>query len=227
MRVRTILTLVLGAVFAMGGAAQAENYRTYRHHGWWPGGWYASTWQEGVLRGQADLWRAWGDYNLSTAQAMTEWEEARRANIDNREYYVQKYFEIKKANREARAELRNRPTAEEAARYSKAMAPERLAEHEYDVVTGKVYWPPLLLRDAFQAERAAIDEVMASRTTYNSGIGSQSYLQVRELAQAMERTLKVQIHEVSTAEYLLAKNFLRNLQFEVQFVPVVGGVAAG
>ena len=80
---------------------------------------HASTYEEGVQRGFADIVRSAGAKNLMDSEAAINWEQARRAYFDNRVYGTQKYFELRARNRQARAEERGpRPTMQDLIRLS-------------------------------------------------------------------------------------------------------------
>lgn len=73
-------------------------------HGFYHGG-HASTFQEGVLRGKADLVRARGEQNLNNAQALRHFEEAVDRALDNQVKTLATRQERELMARRHRAEL--------------------------------------------------------------------------------------------------------------------------
>ncbi len=222
MKTATFLTAVLFAtVFA--GVANAQQPIVH------PGHWYhhASTYEEGIQRGRADVIRSWGEYNYNTSLARINNEQARSAALDNRYKGVETYFAVKEVNREARAAARApRATQQELVRYAKSRAPKRLDGRQFEESIGKVVWPTALDGEQFAAQRAEIDRLMSDRTLGEAGLGTQNHQQVKALTVAMQTTLKSQIREMSPSDYVLAKKFLTSLEYEAQFVPGTSGIAA-
>jgi hypothetical protein len=187
---------------------------------------HASTFEEGFLRGQADLIRAWGYYRYSTSLAMINGEEARRRYIDNWLHATKTYFAMRKLNRQARAEERGkRPTQEDIVRYSKARAPSRLRAHEFDDLIGVLCWPTVLQGGDFQQERVAIDRLMDRRTVQNSGVGSDSCRQIEQVVVQMEKKLRSKINNVTCSDYAAAREFLSGLSYEAQQRQGIPGLA--
>ena len=71
---------------------------------------HASTFEEGVQRGYADVVRAMGDYNYNTSLAAINAQQAYSYALENRKQAVQDYFELREMNRQARG-LRPTPSA--------------------------------------------------------------------------------------------------------------------
>jgi len=187
---------------------------------------HASTYEEGLLRGQADWIRACGDYLYSTSLAMINGEEARRRYIDNRQHATKTYFEMRKLNRESLAQERGpRPTEEDVARRSKMRAPDRLGTHELDATFGVLRWPSVLKGHEFQQERTVVNRLMEERTVENSGLGSDNCRQVKQVVSQLEEKLKDRIDSVSPSEYVAGKKFLAGLSYEAQQKPGIPGLA--
>lgn len=164
---------------------------------------HASTLEEGVLRGTADLARGIGDMNYSNSLALINGQEARRRAIENRRAYVETYFEVKRINRQAKAQTqRPRPTAETLVRLARESAPKNLTAGDFDPSTGALAWPAALSGDDFAAQREAID------ASFGSAAGRK---QVQRLAGKMSSQLEDSIHDWSPAEYMEAKKFLIGL----------------
>lgn len=229
-----ILTAAAVAACFTAGIATADEYRSGSYgyavrpmHNGTPAVYHhASTFEEGLLRGQADWIRAWGDYLYSTSLAMINREEARRRYIDNRQHATKTYFEMRKLNRKARAEERGeRPTQDDIAHYFTMRAPSRLEAHEFDDSFGILYWPAVLQSDEFKLQRVAINRLMEDRTVRNSGLGSDNCHRIEQLVAQMEKKLKNKIQNVSPSEYVAGKKFLAGLSYEAQQKQRIPGLA--
>jgi hypothetical protein len=182
----------------------------YGGYGGYYGGYHhASTFEEGVLRGYADLIRSRGAYNLTTSLARIKNEEARRLALENKVNATETFFELRRINRQAREEAKGpRPSAEDIARYARDRAPEPLDAGDFDAVTGRLDWPFALTTGTFAEERAAIDALVARRAVEGDAIDGQLRRQVEKL----QAKLKSQIRTFSTRQYLAAKKFLAGLK---------------
>ena len=83
----------------------AVNVASAQGRGWgWGRGNYASTAQQAADYGMASMMRAQGYQNLQNSEAAKNYEQAKTLEIDNRKKWTETYFEMRKINRQARAE---------------------------------------------------------------------------------------------------------------------------
>lgn len=178
----------------------------------------ASTVYGSYLRGQADLTRAQGEYNLNTSAAAINLEQARSMNLDNRVKYAETYFETRRINSSERAaERRPHATPEQITRWNESAKPARLSEAELGFVSDEVRWPAVLRDETFDAHRDSIETALAARTTENSGVGSDSHRAINATVEQMQETLKSKIRELPPTEYVAASKFLESLGYEARF----------
>jgi hypothetical protein len=175
---------------------------------------HASTLEEGVLRGGADLLRGIGDMNYSNSLASINTEVARGLAIQNAKQGVQTWFDIRAINRESRAATQKpHISAADAARLARQKAPRGLTAMEFDTTTGKLIWPVALQTEDYDAERATIDSLVNTH-----GV---EVREVKILAGKLDSKLKGQIRELPTSEYIAAKRFLSGLQADAAYGPSV------
>jgi hypothetical protein len=209
------LTLVSGTAFGQsftpGPPAVSPPFA--QHH--------ASTLEEGVLRGGADLLRGIGEMNYNNSLSRINDQEAFSRFIDNEVKRTAAYFDVQQINREARAEKRGqRATSEDLARLARARAPERLAAVHFDVTTKTLVWPEVFNHPYFEEERAEIDRLMSVR----GGAGPESRA-IQMLAGRMTDKLQMIVHNVNKGEYAAAKRFVTSLGYEMNFAPGAATVA--
>jgi hypothetical protein len=181
---------------------------------------HASTLEEGMFRGGADLMRSVGEANYNNALAAIHGQEAYNAYLDNRLKAATTYFDLRQINRERREEERGqRPTTETLARLARDRAPDRLAAHQFDATGVGLAWPPVFNDPGFAANREAIDVLMEHR-----GATAESQ-EVQKIAATMTENLRGRVHELKPMEYVQAKRFLSNLQYEMNFAPGMTAVA--
>ena len=181
-------------------------------------GGYASTAQQGAAYGMAQVIRSQGYANLQNSEAAKNWEDAKSMEIDNREKWTNTYFDMRKTNREARAEERGPPiTQEQAIRLAHKRAPTRLTTTQLDPVTGHITYPLVLTDTEFDPYRENVDRLFAERAS--SG-GSVSYDQFQEIQQAVNSfadALKERVDRYAAGDYGTARTFLTSLAHEARF----------
>ncbi len=188
--------------------------------GW--GGWggYTGTIAGSYLQGLGAAASGAGQYNLATSEAARQIEAARAAYLQNQMTALNDYFMAREANRQFREDMRTpRLTPEQLYQVNLSRLPKRLRLDQFDPVTGKINWPDVLKLNELDAERKKLDELFASRTHDNSGVGSENYHEVQMTTHDMLAKLHDDIKVLSPSEYLAGVNFLDSLAFEARFPP--------
>ena len=219
--------ITLVAVFAT--AASAQTYGTDYGPGYgfghaFGGYHHASTYEEGVLRGYADLTRAGGEANYWHSLAAINRQVAYQKHLENRQLKTETYFRNRAINSEARQSTRL--STEQLAVLAKKQAPDRLNGQQYDRTLGRLSWPAVLSGDDFAAERDILDAAFAARTPGDAGVASTFGSGVRQLTTNMQARLQSQMGSLNQMEYLAAKKFLAGLALEAQEPLVVESLAA-
>ncbi len=190
-----------------------SNSSYYGGGGGYYGGYHASTAAEGRLNGLGNVVRSRGQANLSNSAAAINYSIARRSEIDNYRQGTEAYFDMRAANRRARAAERGpRATMEDLVRYAHAGKPKPLSPSEVDTVTGAIRWPMLLQSDDFAADRAKLEEIFVQSASSGT-IGRENYMKARDTTRAMLGDLKQQVREVPPEQYVIAKKFLQSLAY--------------
>jgi hypothetical protein len=190
------------------------------------GGGGVVTAEQGLAMGLAEGMRGVGQMNKDTAHANLLQEQAREQALQNQYNYVDNYFAAREMNRQQRAFERGpTPTQEDILRYSQARAPERLSLAALDRQTGAIHWPAALRRPEFDEHRARLEQVFQARSAYNSGLGSESYLEIQDETARTLATLQNMIREMDPMAYVQAKKFVAGLGYEGRFVAGTDRVA--
>lgn len=172
---------------------------------------YPSTQEESVARGFADIIRSQGMRELQQSEAVKNYELARRQYIENRLLATQTYFDMRRLNQEARRQERPSPLPFEAyVRLARQQAPNRLSVSELDPLTGAIYWPPGLRREAYAADRAAIETAFRQRA---ARIAS-NYDEIIAACERLLVKLKADIDTFVPNDFIMAKNFVESLKYE-------------
>ncbi|HZL90538.1 MAG TPA: hypothetical protein VFB96_19380 [Pirellulaceae bacterium] len=166
------------------------------------------------LYGMGKFARGVGEYNLNTARAIREIEEARARNIQNHKLAVETWYDLKRQNKEFRADELAPLTTEQLTRIIEARRPERLTIAQYSPVTGKLSWPAALLGSAFASDREALEHGFATRTSRDGGPDSTFHMMVRDTTDRMLEKLRDRIDQVSPNEFMAGKKFLVGLKYE-------------
>jgi hypothetical protein len=176
----------------------------------------AATAGESYARGLSDMIWSRGEANLRNSEAAINYEQARSMNMENRLQYTNTYFENRRMNRAYRAAERGpRPTAEQLYRLAQERAPKRLDPSQLDPVYGKVNWPPVLMGDEYSEYRSSLNELFASRAT--GKIDGRTNFEIQQNVRSMTDSLKSNISNYTSTDYMQARNFLTSLMAEPQF----------
>jgi len=187
-----------------GGIASAQDQYSY----------HASTLEEGVQRGFADVVRSQGKANLYNAQALTEAQKARSAYLDNQYKATQTYFEMRRYNTEARRSERSSPlSTEQYVRLARVEAPLALTNTQLDPLTGAIAWPAPLAVPEYAAFRMQIEKLFADRSSSYS-----SYGEIQKVCNAFLEQLKVDITKFPVGDYVNARKFLDSLIYAARGV---------
>jgi hypothetical protein len=182
----------------------------------WGGGWGGGTAAGNYQMGAADLTRAAGMYNLTTAMAAISAEQAQSMDIQNRLKATESYFEMRKMNqsyRAAESAARNHNT-EGSFRYGHAAMVKRLTIAKLDPITGKLDWPKILLRDKYAKYRQTLDRLFAQRAAAPGGLSGDAYQEAVNTCMALQDLLKQDLPEYQPNDWVQAKNFIDSLAYE-------------
>jgi hypothetical protein len=204
-----------GAPFSIGGAG--SSYATSWSRATTPG--------EGYARGISELIRAAGSTNLALSEAAVTLTEAERRQLKNDVDFINTYFQIRRLNRELRAQERGpRPTMEDLIRFAQLGKPQRLSPGDIDAANGQIFWPIILRAEVFAPYRIKLETYFGQRVQLG-GMTAESYLGLDQTARAMVEELRRYVADFPPADYLHAKHFIESLGYEAHF-PLGQPVAA-
>ncbi|MFM8283345.1 MAG: hypothetical protein ACKOCW_07270 [Planctomycetaceae bacterium] len=188
------------------------------------GGWggfgsgYASTAGQAADYGYSSVISAEGQANLSNSEAAKNWEQAKTMEIDNRAKWTETYFDMRRINREKRAEEEGpRVTQEQAVRLAKMAAPPRLDSTQLDPVTGHIEYPLVLRDPRFASNRAELDGLYAHRAATMGSIDFEEQRAIRATVSKFIDALKAHVNEYPAGDYGRARTFLDSLAHELRF----------
>lgn len=229
---KTVLCLgLLTAAVSLTASASAQSYgsnsassstgaatpQSFGGYGGSSHGYHSSTFEEGVLRGAADLTRAGGEANYFHSLAAINLQEAKALALQNRQQRIANFFNARQVNRSARLASQSKPLApEHYAAIARKQAPDRLGDHQYDRVGGRLHWPTALAGREFAAERAALDDAFATREPGDAGVGTSFHAYVQQVSTRMEAKLKTRIELHSPMEFIAARKFVSSLTYEAR-----------
>ena len=207
---RPVRTLALIVGLSAGGALAQ-----------WGGGFgfnrggYASTAGQAAAYGMSEMMRAQGYENLQNSEAAKNWEEAKTLEIQNRLRWTETYFDMRKENRDRRAEEAGpRVTQEQAIRMAKMAAPPRLGSTQLDPVTGHIEYPMILTDDRYKTYRGELDSLFARRAASGGSIQYSDYQRIRDTVSQFIEALKGHVKDYAAGDYGRARTFLDSLAHE-------------
>jgi hypothetical protein len=182
-----------------------------RGYGYGMGGYGGGTVYGNYLQGMSQVIRAQGQYNEQTSRSMINYEEARTKYIDNRQKWTETYFAMREKNQAAQAEkfARQKYSPETIAAAARSNVVKPLNSEALDPITGKLYWPQILMADEYATPRVEIEHQFELRTS--TGGGTFDSIKLQEATQQMISQLKSNIHNLPTGDYITARKFLDSL----------------
>lgn len=166
------------------------------------------------LTGMANAISAGGQAALNRSAAAVNYTQAEANQIVNDQAATDAYFNMRSTNRAAMAAENGPPqTAEQWAMIAKEGVPKPLANTQYNPVSGKLLWPGPLTTPPFNDRRSEIDQLVAKQAEYGS-LPYADQSKVRENIESMFDTLKSQINEIPTPDYISSRSFLNNLKYQ-------------
>lgn len=178
-------------------------------------GGYASTAAQAADYGMSEMMRAQGYQNLQNSEAAKNWEDAKTLEMQNRLRWTETYFDMRKENREKRAEENGPPvTPEQAIRMAKMAAPRRLRSTELDPVTGHIQYPLVLTDTVFKPYRDELDPLFAHRAQTGGSLQYADYQTIQNTITKFIDALKTRVTEYPAGEYGKARTFLDSLSRE-------------
>ena len=198
-------TLAFTLAISAAGVAQAQwGYPSY----------HSSTAAEGFQRGFADVVRSAGEANLNNSAAAINFEQARSMNMQNHLQYAETYFQMRQVNRQARAaESGPRLSTEQLFRIAHEQAPDRLSNSDLDPLTGDITWPIVLQGNEYSEYRDTLTSLFADRAREGGSVTITELQQIRATTSDALATLRANIRNYPSNEYLKARRFLENLSF--------------
>ncbi len=197
--------MVMTPVVGVGGYPAAVQYGDnnvlVQHH--------CSTAKEGALRGWADLVRSYGEAARNFGEARCYVALAHEQELQNHQLAVAQYYERKAMYEASKVHPDKFYLPYETV--SKSDTPKPVTP----VVSndGRINWPVALKTDSCCSARQALEIYFNHRGPgYSTGIGTPEYETAHAAIGELTNNLKSRITEVHSGDYMLAKNFLKNLE---------------
>lgn len=169
---------------------------------------------------------AQGQYNYSAAAASAQAEATRASAQDTSSRALREWYARKQLNADYLA-AKSRTTPGLLYRLAEIKRPDRLTLDQYSRQDGKLNWPAILAEPMFDEERLALDRIFAQRGTFDAGTDSEFYRMTLQLSKKMNDKMVDAIDQLSTAESVSARKFLRSLEYEARILPGdLGGLIA-
>lgn len=201
----------VGATDAYGQFYYYGGYRPYGYGAWggaYPG-YYGGTVAGSYAAGMGQMIQAQGAYNQMTAQAATQYEQAKSLALDNKLKAAQTYYQLQRLNQENRAEQERQRRAAIAA-YTPPPKP-RLSAEQLDPVTGQINWPAALNTSDFAADRTQLNSLFAMRAMSPASV---KFSQISSAVLAMRSKLDAKFDSIDQGEFFTARHFLDALAEE-------------
>ncbi|MDA0254116.1 MAG: hypothetical protein O3A18_04475 [Planctomycetota bacterium] len=173
-----------------------------------------------LLRGQAELTRARGEYAVDAATAAINAETARSLALDNRLRVVETFFESRRLNQINRAFERGAAiTPEQAARLAARGVPRRLTRLELDPITGDIGWPRILSDPAYDELSGRIESSFRDRAARGRSLDFVASNRCLQAIDRLQSRLDARSSQYPAGEFGTARTFLDSLRREAVLPP--------
>ncbi len=178
---------------------------------------HASTYGEGIMRGQASVLGAVGELAYLDSLASVNYQEAQRRAIENSVAFTKAYFDRRALREEFIEKYGRKPlVGEERRKAMEYYRPKKLSAEQFHSQSGKIVWPHILRQAQYTPVREEIDSLFVSRTHENSGNGSETQLQIKKLVKTLAALLRENLHAMSADQYIESQEFLRSVDSEAK-----------
>jgi hypothetical protein len=158
--------------------------------------------------------------SLARSQAGQNWASTQGQLMENHDYAISSYYQNREVHDAYQAEqLKLHPplTQEQANHWAQELSAGRLSTAQFDRSTNVIHWPPLLRDKRFTDPRCQLDRLFHNRTPNNSGVDSDSYVQIKQTCDAMQAILDGMINQLPPETSIAAGHFIRSLSYEGRF----------
>lgn len=162
-----------------------------------------------------------GEVNLLNAMALTEYEEAKKANMLNQILWTEIFFKMRELNRTYRKKEKDtiqKPLTKERIKdIARKSAPRRLNEDEFNKNTGEIKYPIVLTDSIFSADIEAVNATIkkfieAESKKYND------YESAQKAIDKLQDSLKENVSKYNSGLYGRASTFLQSLEYELRLL---------
>jgi|GEM_PF-2683475 len=175
-----------------------------------------SAYESAATNGMANMIRAEGDYNRKTAKALTEYEVARAAYMENQNHIFNLRRTFARAQLQARADDREEATAKRirTEAFLAAHRPQPLGNRHIDPSTGQMRWPSALMHPAFDEDRQRLEDLF--RTHSHSGSDSDVSTDIKKQVHEAQTKLHSHVQDLDLQDYSDARQFLDRMAVTAQ-----------
>lgn len=178
---------------------------------------HSSTYEEGVMRGQASIINSAAELSYMNSIAAVNYQEAQRRAIENSVALSKAYLDRKEMQDEYLKRYRQKPFVGEARqKIVEYYRPKKLSATQFDANSGKIVWPHILRQAQYAPVRNEIDAAFANRSFETSGNGSDNQLQVKKLVKTFAALVRENLSNMSVDQYIEAQGFLRSVDAEAK-----------
>lgn len=193
---------------------------------------HASTWQEGVGRGIADIIEATAHGQLSHAQARILLAEARARELELRLAKVEteqtrRALVQREQAAQRRLKMENELLGQQlnAARIPMRHAEYRLTSSQLNRQTGEICWPPALKHEAFAADTYVLEKLFEELAVTNGSDTRYVVVRIEDACERFENTLRdarcgLNLDAQQYQHYVDCHRFILGLKYE----GLVGGM---
>jgi len=172
--------------------------------------------ESSFMKGAASLQLGLGKRAYFQSLSAINLQKAIDLNLDNRREAIESYYEMRDLRDEAVAD-KNRPTNEDAVRFAKLKAPDRLTSQDFDEKTGEVFLPEPLDSPVLKPYTRVIQEAFEKRAKSGNEYTNFDARRVERMVRLVQGAVDSIKTELPVEEYIALSDYLDSVHYEASF----------
>ena len=177
---------------------------------------HASTFEEGLLRGQSDLVSSRGEAFRNWSIGFNYLQEAIHKALRNDVANTKRFFDKRAINRVARYAKADQRAARRLNQQATASKRHKQPVSPFEPGSDVICWPVTLQEARYAQAAQSLDDLFSKHNPYDGGLGSQLYHTVRQECEKILARLRLHIRNLPTKDYLHAKRLVTSLVSTVE-----------
>lgn len=182
----------------------------------------AATAGESYARGVSDITRARAQASIDYSKSRLIDTESRSRELDNHLKTGQTFYEMRRMTREAKfgtPEEKYEKKIQNEQRFAAQVRKRKqnvLTDEQLDPLTGEINWPSMLMDPSYDAYRANLEDLFATRARYDGQLSYEASYEIESEIKKFRKALKANLDKLGDERYLAGVRFLRAMNQTIE-----------